>query len=146
MPTAPKLIGAVLLFGVGWLAALFAIETLPEGTPARYFPLAVALIGFWQGWRVIGGMAGQGLGAAVAHGLRASVQTAVIALAVFSLREMFLRSLTLRYRGAGEATTATLDLFLEFALQSLTIPIWGVLILGGCVAGAITEWSARHWR
>lgn len=146
MPTAAKLIGALLLFGVGWLAALFAIDTLPEGTPARYFPLTIALIGFWQGWMVIGGQAGQGVAAGAGHGLRAGVQMALIGLAVFALREMFLRAGNLRYRGAGEATTAALDLFADYALQSLTVPIWGTVILGGVVAGTISEWSARRWR
>jgi len=146
MPTAAKLIGALLLFGVGWAAALGAIATLPDGMPARYFPVTIALIGFWQGWVVIGGHAGQGLRVGAGHGLRAAVQMAVVGLAVFALREMFLRAGNLRYAGAGEATVAALELFVEYALQSLTVPIWGVVILGGLAAGAISEVAARHWR
>jgi len=146
MPTAAKLIGAMLLFGVGWLAALGAVRTLPEGMPARYFPLTIALIGFWQGWFVIGSRAGQGPRAGIVNGLRAAVQMAIWGLALFALREMFLRSANLRYDGAGEATVAALELFLEYALQSLTVAIWGVVILGGAAAGAITEWAARRWR
>lgn len=114
MPTAAKLIGALLLFGVGWGAALGAVATLPDGTQATYLPLAVALIGCWQGWSVLGRHAGCGMRAGVAHGLRAAIQMVVIALAAFALREMFLRSTDLRYGGAGDATVATLDLFLEY--------------------------------
>jgi len=146
MPTAAKLIGALLLFGVGWIAGLGAIRTLPEGMPASYLPVTVAVIGLWQGWAVIGPRAGQGLRIGLAHGLRASVQMAAIALALFALREMFLRSARLRYDSPGEATTASLELFLEYGLQSLTVPIWGSVILGGLVAGALAELAARRWR
>ena len=59
---------------------------------------------------------------------------------------MFLRSANLRYDGAGEATVAALELFLQYLLQSLTAPIWGTLLIGGMVAGALTELAARNWR
>ena len=146
MPTGAKLTGAVWFFGVGWLAALFVLDTFPPEMPARYFPVTIALIGLWQGWMVAGRAAGQGTAAALGNGIRTSVQMAFFGLLLFALRTMFLRSANLRYDGAGEATTAAFDLFLEYALQSLTVPIWGTLILGGMLGGVLVEWAARHWR
>lgn len=146
MPTAAKLVGAVVFFGVGWLAALQVLATLPEGTPATYFPLTIALIGLWQGCSVAGRHAGAGTADAVGNGLRTSVQIALIGLAVFALRTMFIRSADLRYDGFGEAVVAAMELFIEYAVQALTVPIWGVLLAGGVIGGLICEAAARRWR
>lgn len=146
MPTAAKLVGALTFFGVGWLAALQVLTTLPEGTPATWFAPSIAAIGLWQGWAVAGRHAGNGHGAAIASGLRTSVQIAAIGLAVFALRAMFMRSLNLRYDGFGEAVVAAMELFIEYGLQSLTVPIWGVLLAGGVIGGLICESAARRWR
>ncbi len=146
MPTAPKLVAAILFFGIGWIAAGFVLDTFPEEIPATYFPLSIGLIGAWQGWMVAGRLAGQGLAVGVGNGIRTSVQLAFFGLAIFALRTMFLRSANLRYDGAGEATVAALELFLEYLLQSLTVPIWATLLVGGVVAGALLEVVARNWR
>ena len=146
MPTGAKLTGAIWFFGVGYLAAVFVLDTFPPETPARFFPLSIALIGLWQGWYVAGGNAGLGMGAAIGNGVRTSVQIAFFGLLIFALRTMFLRSANLRYDGPGEAAIAALDLFLEYALQSLTAPVWGTLILGGILGGIVVERAWRTWR
>jgi hypothetical protein len=146
MPTAAKLVGAAFFFAVGWLAALQVIKTFPEGTPATYFPLTIAMIGLWQGWSVAGRAAGKGTGTAIANGLRTSVQIALLGLVLFALRTMFIRSANLRYDGFGEAVVAAMELFIEYSLQSLTVPVWGVLLVGGVIGGMICEGAARRWR
>lgn len=146
MPTGAKLIGAVAFFAVGWVAAQQVLLTLPEGTPARFFPLTIALIGLWQGWWVMGSRAGNGYGVAIADGLRTALQIAILGLTLFALRTMFLRSAELRYDSPGEATIAALELFLEYFMQSLTVEIWGALFIGGILGGFVTELAARAWR
>jgi hypothetical protein len=146
MPTAAKLVGAVVFFGVGWLAALQVLTTMPEGTPATWFAPTIAMIGLWQGWSVAGRHAGQGRGMAIGNGLRTSVQIAIIGLVVFALRTMFLRSANLRYDGFFEALFAAMDLFLDYFFQSLIVPVWGVLLIGGILGGLLCEAAARRWR
>lgn len=146
MPTGAKLIGGLLYFAVGWYAALQVIPTFPEGTPMRFFPLTIACIGLWQGWYVMGNRAGAGFPAAVANGLRVSAQIAFFGLLLFALRTMFQRSANLRYDNPGAATIDTLNLFLEYFMQSLTIEIWGALFVGGIIGGLGTEFASRAWR
>ncbi len=150
MPTAGKLTAAVLFFMVGWQAALFTLETFPEGTPATYFPLTIALIGLWQGWTVSGSRAGKGTGQAFANGVRCAVQIAFFGLLLFALRTMFMRSTNMLYDDPGQAVIATLDLFLKYLFQMLEMPyavnIWGILILGGALAGLVSEAVGRVWR
>lgn len=146
MPTGARLVGGLLFFGVGWYTALQVLLTVPEGTPATYFPLTIALIGLVQGWMVIGARAGEGFGLAVANGLRTSIQIAFFGLLLFALRTMFIRSANLRYDNPGEAAFETLELFLEYFLQSLTVEVWGALFVGGVFGGLLTELAGRAWR
>ncbi len=146
MPTGSKLVGAVVFFAIGWYAALQVIPTFPEGTSMTYFPITIALIGLVNGWMVIGSRAGLGFSAALANGLRTSLQIAFFGLLFFALREMFIQSARLRYDGFGEALTDAMNFFLEYFFQSLTVEIWGALFVGGIVGGLLCEWAARAWR
>jgi hypothetical protein len=146
MPTAAKLVAGVLFFLVGWQAAVYTLLTFPPEMPATYFPLTIGLIGLWQGWMVSGARAGQGIGSAFGNGLRCSVQIAFFGLLLFALRTMFARSANLRYSAPWEAVTATFDLFIEYFMQSLTIPVWSTLLIGGALCGLVVEAAARVWR
>ena len=145
LPTAGKLIGGVSFAVVGWIAALRVLDTMPEGTPATFFPVTIAAIGLWQGW-VAGSRVGKGWSAGLSNGVRTSVQMAFFGLLLFSLRTMFMRSANLRYDSPGEATVATLELFMQYSLQSLTAPIWATLLVGGLAAGLLTEIAGKLWR
>jgi hypothetical protein len=146
MPTAAKLVGAIVFFAVGWLAARQVMTTFPEGTPATWFSPTIAMIGLWQGWSVAGPGAGNGRGMAIGNGLRTSVQIAILGLALFALRTMFIRSGNLRYDGFGEAVVEAMELFLEYFFQMAIVPVWGVLLIGGIIGGLMCETAARRWR
>lgn len=146
MPTGAKLAGSIIFFVIGYYGAMQAKLTFEEGTPATYFNITIALIGFLQGWMVVGRRAGAGMVFAASNGLRAGAQIAFFGLLLFALRTMFLRSLDLRYSAPGEAVTESMELFLQYFLQSLTVPIWGVLLAGGILGGIVTEFAARAWR
>lgn len=146
MPTGSKLAGGVIFFTIAYMAALQAKLTFTEGTQATYFAWVIGAIGFWQGWLVMGNRAGSGMRPAIANGMRTSVQIAFFGLAFFALRTMFMRSADLRYSAPGEAVTASFDLFLEYGLQSLTLGMWGVLLVGGMLGGMAVELASRVWR
>jgi hypothetical protein len=150
MPTAAKAVAAILFFLVGWQAAVYTLLTFPEGMPATYFPLTIGLIGAWQGWMVSGPRAGKGIGVSFANGIRAAVQTAFFGILLFALRTMFARASNLRYDAPGEAVIATLELFLEYLMQTLEMPfavmIWSTLVIGGALCGLAVEAAGRLWR
>lgn len=146
MPTGAKLASAIIFFAIGYLGAMQAKLTFEEGTPATYFNLTIAIIGFFNGWLFVGKRAGRGYFFGGANGLQAGVQIAFFGLSLFALRTMFLRSMDLRYSAPGEAVTEAMDLFLQYFLQSLTVEIWGVLLVGGIIGGLVTEMAGRAWR
>lgn len=150
MPTAGKLVAAILFFAVGWQAATYTLLTFPPGTPATYFAFTIGVIGAWQGWMVSGSRAGKGIGVSFGNGIRCAIQIAFFGILLFALRTMFMRSANLRYDSPGEALTATLELFLEYLMQTLQMPyaimIWTTLIVGGALCGLVTEAAGRLWR
>ncbi|GAB5446364.1 TrgA family protein [Gymnodinialimonas sp.] len=146
MPTGAKLAGAIIFFAIGYVGAMQAKLTFEEGTPATYFNITIAMIGLLQGWMVVGRRAGEGFVFAASNGLRAGAQIAFFGLVLFALRTMFLRSMDLRYSAPGEAATEAMELFLQYFLQSLTVEIWSVLLIGGIIGGLLTELAGRAWR
>ena len=146
MPTGAKLAGGIIFFVIAFAAAIQAKATFPEGMAATYFTWTIGAIGFWQGWMVMGNRAGAGFSVGISNGLRTPVQIAFFGLGLFALRTMFMRSANLRYDNPGAATTDAMALFLEYFLQSLTVEMWGVLLVGGILGGILTEFAARAWR
>jgi hypothetical protein len=149
MPTAGKLVAAILFFLVGYQAARFTLtETFPEAMHGNtIFPITIGLIGVWQGWMVSGTRAGQGLRLSVGNGMRCAAQIAFFGLLLYALRTMFQRAANLRYDAPWEAVIATFELFIEYFLQTLESPlIWGTLLVGGLIAGLLTEAAGRLWR
>jgi hypothetical protein len=146
MPTGSKLAGGVIFFAIAYMAALQAKLTFEEGTQATYFAWVISGIGFWQGWLVMGNRAGAGMRPAIANGMRTALQIAFFGLGFFALRTMFIRSADLRYSAPGEAVVASLELFIDYATQSATIGVWGVLMVGGMLGGMAVEIASRMWR
>ncbi|MFT5868390.1 MAG: hypothetical protein ACI8TF_000493 [Paracoccaceae bacterium] len=145
MPTGPKLAGAVLFALVAYIAAIQVVNSLPEGSALGYFIPTIVVLGVLQGWIVMGRVAGNGWRVAIGGGVRTSVQIAFWGVVIFSLEEMFERSTRLRYDGPGEAAMASIDLFIDFGWLVLTVPVAGTLLIGGAIAGLITEYASRHW-
>jgi hypothetical protein len=149
MPTAAKLVAAILFFLVGYQAARFTLlETFPEAMHGYMaFPVSIGLIGLWQGWMVSGSRAGQGWRVSAGNGMRCAAQIACLGLLLYALRTMFHRAANLRYDAPWEAMIATFELFIEYFMQTLESPlIWGTLLIGGAVAGLLTEAAGKLWR
>jgi len=146
MPTAAKLVSALLFAAVGYLAAEAYAQTLPPGQPRQWLTPIVAAIGLGQGWVTMGGLVGQGISVAITTGVRVSVQIAFWAVLGFGLYEMFHRSTRLRYDGLGEAVIAAFDLFLEYGLSLVSATTCLVILLvGGALSGVLAEVVSRRW-
>lgn len=146
MPTAARLFAALAFAVVGYLAAEAFKPQMPEGTPFGAFSLIVGLIGLLTGWIVMGGLAGRGYRASAGSGLRTSVTIVFWALLVFSIYQMIGLALKKQYDGPMEALVAIVGLMYENAQLLLTVPVLGVLAVGGVAGGWLSEWASRRWR
>lgn len=145
MPTAAKLVAAVAFAIVGWIAANAYVPVMGEGVSAGYFRELIALLGVLAGWRVMGAEAGRGYSQAMGSGLKTAMVLVFFALLLFSVREMVLLSMKMRYDGPVDAVLDVFKLMLEQARDMLTAPVIGTLIVGGLIGGILTEKASKRW-
>ena len=92
MPTAPKLIAAILLGGLGFGVAMMVIANVPEHVPAGSVPFIAAGLGLLWGWRFLGRGVGRGVSTGAGIGLTAALALAVSALLLVGFIQMIKRS------------------------------------------------------
>ncbi len=146
MPTAGKLVAALLFAAVGYGAAIAFIPELPEGTQVKIFPEINAVIGMLVGWWVMGSQVGNPLLAAARRGLGTSVYLLFWADFVFSMRDMVINSTKFVYPTPTKAVLGFFDNMVAFFLMSLTPAVLTILVVGGLSAGIAAELAHRKWR
>lgn len=145
MPTASKLVAAVLFAAVAALAAWVYIPLLPEGTQTRLLVPITAAIGLGVGWWVMGPNTGKSYAEAAATGLRTSLSIVFCAVLGFAIYVMLMRSTKMIYDGPMEAVLAVFAVMLEYGKLMGDANYIGVLVAGGILGGLITEFVGRRW-
>lgn len=145
MSTAVKLIAAVAFAIVGWLAAQAFIAQLPEDTSTGYFREITAALGFALGWFTLGPKVGRGYYEGVSFRLRTAIFLVFWALLGFSTYFMILRSTKMKYHDVGAAVLDVPMLMLDYGKLLWAMPVLQTLMIGGILAGLVTEFAAK-WR
>ncbi|GAA0311282.1 TrgA family protein [Rhodovulum strictum] len=146
MPTAAKLVAALLFAAVAWFTSDALVPVFPEGTNLGKFTYVNTAIGLLAGWLVMGRLAGEGYGVAVASGVRTSAVLAFYALLAHSIYEMLRMATRLRFDGIMDALTGTVELMARNGLMLVTAPVaMGILVGGGILAAIVVEFIAHRW-
>ncbi|MCP3971779.1 MAG: TrgA family protein [Rhodobacteraceae bacterium] len=146
MPTMPKLIAAILVAALGYVAADRVAGHLPPETPSGILRELVAFFGLMVGWRFLGRRVGDGLSQGLGVGLSAVALLVLISLIWFSGYEMIRRAMRMAY--GGNPFAALQDMMQIAIKQSVYLAhadVIGVLVLGGIVVGVLVELAARRW-
>lgn len=146
MPTGAKLMAAVSFAVVGWIIANAYIPNMPEAQAMGRFREGVGLIGAIVGWRVMGPSVGKGYLEAAGSGIKTVVVLVFFSLLVFSTYEMLMNSVKMRYDGPMEATLDVLMTMVRRSEALLSITVLGSMLIGGMVAGMLSENAGRRWR
>ncbi|MEZ5779487.1 MAG: TrgA family protein [Paracoccaceae bacterium] len=146
MPTAAKLFAAIAFALLAFFAAEVVKPNMPPGTQFGYFSFYCLLIGLVCGWRIMGPAAGKGNVEAVNAGIRTAVAIVLIALLIFSIYEMMIQAWRQYYDGPMEAIVGIFGIALDFGRGVLVWDVMAVLLVGGGLAGLLSEWAARRWK
>lgn len=146
MFTAPRLVAALILAFVGFVASELIKPLAPEGTQFGYFSFVNMALGALVGWFTIGTRVGRGIAAAISYSLTGTVVLIFWGLFVQSVNEMLRLALRRRYQGPFEAIVDMFRLGMEYAVMIATPQVLGTLFLGGVLAAVLAEFSSRHWR
>lgn len=145
MPTAAKLVSAILLAAIGWLCAELVKPLMPEGSDLTYLAPTCAAVGLVVGWGFLGPRADRGLGTAGSNAATIIVVQTFCTLFVFSFSEMISNSLRRRYDGAVEAVQDIFVIGYETAIEFTTAEIAATAILGAFITSTCAFYAARKW-
>ncbi|MHA6325818.1 TrgA family protein [Roseivivax sp. CAU 1753] len=146
MPTAPKLVAALLLAALAYAASEMIKPMLPSSTVFGWFSEVDALVGFFLGWRLIGARAGGGTSAAITNGITGTTMMVLSCLFVQSVNTMVEDSLERKFDNIFEAINSTIANFIEYGAYVLTPNVLGLLVLGAIIVGIAVEISSHYWR
>ncbi|MDF1804581.1 TrgA family protein [Thalassovita sp.] len=146
MPTAARLIAALVLAATAWLVSQTIKTHLPEGTQFGWFDYVNVALGALVGWITIGGRSGRGMSAAVGNGLTGIFMLLLWAIFLQASNEMLRQALRRYYRGPVEALLDVFDIGMEYALIVVNLDVAVPLLVGGILAGILSELGGRHWR
>jgi hypothetical protein len=145
MPTAARLVAAILLAALGWILSDLVRPLMPEGTDFGWFNYVNAFIGMCVGWSVMGPRAGRGFVAGINNGVTGMVVLLLWALAVHASYEMFRLAMRNRYDGPMEALTAIFIIGSEFGIMIASAPVLLTAVAGAVIIGSVTEYTASRW-
>lgn len=139
MPTASKLVGALLFAALGYLATILATPLLSGIYVPASAPAINAVLGAITGWFIAGPRVGEGWQGGVSNGLTATASGLLMAIVLHGAIFMWRSAMRGRYRDPVDALEAMMDFWLVVA-QRLAVPqVIGMLFVGGVVAGMALE-------
>ncbi len=145
MPTAARLVAAILLAALAWILSELIRPLMPEGTSFGWFNYVNAFIGFCVGWVAMGSRAGRGTVPGINNGFTGIAVLLFWALASHSTYEMFRQAMRNRYDGPLEAFTAIFLIASEFGVTIATLPVISAAVAGAIIVGLLTEFAASRW-
>ena len=146
MPTAAKLVAALSFAFLAFLTGTLIEAALPASERAGYlYPVSIAA-GALAGWFVSGAARRARLHEAAATGMRTAVMATIMALFAFALGSMLTIAMRGFYRGPFEAVLDIVNQFFDHAALLMHLHIVVTILLGGAIAGMVTESAGRRWR
>lgn len=145
MPTAARLVSALILAALAWAASQFYRPLMPEATDFGWFNEVNAGVGALCGWYVTGPRLGRGWPEGIGAGLTGVAALVFWVLFLHSFNEMLGRALETRYNGPIEAILAIFSLAADYGALMLEATLLGLLVAGGLILGLVGEWVSHRW-
>ena len=145
MPTAGKLIGAIVFAALAYFITDLIKPLLPEGSRVGWFSPANALVGLAMGWTIMGRCAGKTYRQSFGFGLTTLAATVFWCLVVWSGYEMLRRSMRMYYDGPVEALQEMAQLMIDYAKLAAVNEVIIPAIVGALFVSWLTEFFARRW-
>ncbi|MBY6005938.1 TrgA family protein [Salipiger bermudensis] len=146
MFTAARLIAALCMAGMAYVASEYIKLLFDEIQRFGNFNYINAAVGFLCGWIIVGPRAGRGMAAAISHCITATVMLVFWCLLVYSLVDMWELAMRHRYSGPMDAVNGVFEIALEYGAYLLDTGLAFLLAIGALVTAVFSEIASRHWR
>jgi hypothetical protein len=145
MPTASKLVAALLFGALAFFVSDLVKPLLEEGTQVGLFSLVNTLVGVLMGWRISGARVGYSMQASLGYGITTVAATVFWCLFIWAGYLMVEASMRLRYDGPMDALQDMGAMMIEFAGTMATPTVLGSLLVGALFFGWLTEQVSRRY-
>ena len=146
MPTAPKLVGALLFGALGLYLSTLYVPILDQTEGRRPWLWISGAIGLWAGWTLMGRRTGQGYGIAMGIGLTSSIALAFVTIFVMAFLKMGTRAMRGTFDSPMDAIVGLFENTSDYVVL-LGVPIIVLtLLVAGVVFGLVTEFVGRRFR
>ncbi len=146
MPTAAKLIGAILFAVLAFFVTEEVKEVMPgEGRGMGMLSPLNALIGAAMGWRIVGTRAGTGYMPTFGFGLTTFFVTTALSLTWWAGYTMIQRAVSGRYRDPIGALEGMGNLILDYWAFVATPDAMAVALLGSLIFSLVIEYVSHRW-
>jgi hypothetical protein len=145
MPTASKLIAALLFGALAWFVSDLVRPLLPEGTQDGLFLPVNGIVGLVIGWTIMGARAGRGMRAAFGYGITTALIIVFWCVFIWSGYLMVDASMKLRYDNPMQALQSMGLMMVDYARLMATPAILGSLFVGALLFGWLTDQVARRY-
>jgi hypothetical protein len=146
--TAANLIGGLLLGLTGYVA--MEVHRTTQVKLGETMPFWLSLVSggcfFVFGWNGLGHNAGFGGMRSLANGLRATLLAAMATCIVFGLIFICGQLLGGYYLDPFKTIFAWFRISFEYFIDTFSVPVWTILIIGGLISGRLTGMANWRWR
>lgn len=145
MPTAARVIAAIMFAILGYIIAGWVKPLLPEGQPTPYLYPVSTIVPALSAWKVVGRLIGRGWTNAINTGVYGMAVALFFTLLTFAIGEMVKRSMRFQYDGPMDAIVGMFGIVLEYGVLLLTPHILATILIGGAITGIVAEWAENKW-
>ena len=146
MPTAPKLVGAILFGALGLFLATLYAPILDQTEGRRPWLWISGVIGLWAGWSLMGKRTGQGYSIGMGLGLTSAVALTFVTIFVMAFLKMAARSMRGTFDSPTDAIVGLFENVSDYVVL-LGVPVVVLtLLVAGVVFGLVTEFVGRRYR
>ncbi|WP_420863468.1 TrgA family protein [Algirhabdus cladophorae] len=145
MPTAARLVAALLFAALGWYVSEMVKALLPPEENVGWFSEANTIISFFIGWVFVGKRAGDTYAGALGYGITAALLMVLWCAFLQAFYEMIEKSLRKQYDDPVEAVVAIFEIMIERGPVLINPFVVGTLLFGAMIIGLIVEWVGRRF-
>lgn len=146
MPTAPKLIAALLLTLTAVIVAYTYSLGYPDQTFKRNYYMLAGGVGFVVGWYTLGQKPYFGGVDSILAGIRAVIIMAIVAAIAFAFVSVWNGMGEHAFNNPFQVPISWITRSIANFISALTIKIWAILLLAGAISGRLTGVANLHWR
>ena len=146
MPTAAKLVAAILLAISGVIVVIVTVNVYPDAARRSVGMTSAAVaIGIFVGWRGLGRRISDEEGSGIVSGLKAGIAMFIWVLFLYGLADMIAGIMDHAYFQPMTALLVIPAGMIKYGQMALNVPIMGTMVVLAAIVGKMTKTADNRW-